>query len=227
MPGTSRRADLVALQALQNAFELEIQTFVAAYEELATTRSYASSSDFSLETECLLEGILSRVWQSWNKFCRQVIVESCLGTQTLSGPVAATPPAVSEQAVSAASIRVKNKAAVVWQGTNSLLRREPTWGDVDSLLDIVNGLAPSNAATLLGLCTMATPAAKVLQAIRNAAAHQNQETMATLGTLSLTYSAFAITHPCQSLFWVDGTSGELLLLSAVENLKDAAVYCVL
>jgi hypothetical protein len=37
-------------------------------------------------------------------------------------------------------------ALVTWQTQNTILRTEPTWGDIDVLLDIIQALAPANAA---------------------------------------------------------------------------------
>jgi hypothetical protein len=217
----------MSLHALQAGLEAEIATVSLLYEELATTRTFSSAADFSLEEECLLEGVLSRIWQSWNRFCRETIFESCLGTQDLSGFIAPHVNATTVGAISNAAIRAKKGARPIWSGTNSMLHLEPTWGDTDVLLDIVTRLAPANAAKLSGGCTLASPGAKVLQVTRNAAAHQNSQTMANLARLSSSYNAFSITHPCQALFWVEPSSGEFLFLQAVEALKDAAMYCAL
>src|SRR3954447_11285595 len=123
-----------------------------AFEQLAESldslaahvRDFASSkgsltlpSDFTFLDECLLEGILSRVWQVWGSFCRQCVMESCIGTISKSGvAILGLPDAVSEAHVSSAAILAKRGRPPYWGATNTSLRAEPTWGDVDMLANI-------------------------------------------------------------------------------------------
>lgn len=214
----------MSLDALHASLEVQLARLVTPFEELATTRTFSSSADFSLDEECLLEGVLSRIWQSWNWFCREMVIESCIGTQSLSGAIPQHPKASSIGNISAAAIRAKQKKFPTWSGTSNIkLRIEPTWGDVDVLLDIVTALNPVNALNLKNVCTLAEPGAKILQTIRNAAAHNNIQTMTSLLRLSPAYNAFSITDPCQALFWIESSSGDFLFLYALEALKDAAI----
>jgi hypothetical protein len=217
----------MSIDALQSVMEAELNDITALYEEIATASNLASSADFSLENECVLEGVLSRAWQTWNRFCRELIIESCLGTTNLSGPIAGHPSATSIVAVSMAAIRVRRHLMPVWRGANSVLRDEPTWGDVNVLLDLIAGLGPSNATSLNDLCTVAGPGARTLQAVRNATAHTNAQALANLARLSSSYVAFPITHPTHAMFWVSAISGELLFLDALEHMRDAAMGCAL
>ena len=121
--------------------------FVSAVDLLAElVRDFArrrgpldEASRFSLEDECFLEGILSRVWQSWSRFCRSAVFNSCLGTVNNTGnSIAALPAASSEAHVSGAAIRAhKNTNPPYWGVPNSVLRYEPTWGDVDVLVKVL------------------------------------------------------------------------------------------
>jgi hypothetical protein len=106
----------------------------------------------------MLEGILSHMWQGWCHFCRNLIIESCKGTTDMSGNLfPQLGGALSDQHVSAAAIRIKQRKTPIWGSQNAILRYEPTWGDVDVLSDIIKGTAPANAAALNGMCTLATP----------------------------------------------------------------------
>src|SRR6516162_521570 len=70
-----------------------------------------ASSHFSLLDECLLEGLLSRVWQAWNRFCRKCVIESCMGTTGATGlHIAGLPDAITEQHVSSAAIQAKKQS---------------------------------------------------------------------------------------------------------------------
>jgi hypothetical protein len=123
-------------------------------------KTLQAAADFTLDDVCLLEGILSQIWQTWCRFCRTVVVESCLGTQQVSGAsIPGLPNALSDLHVSGAAISAWRKKKPTWKTTNSVLRHEPTWGDVDILLDIVRGLSPANSGTIAGMCTMASPRA--------------------------------------------------------------------
>lgn len=216
------------LEGIQATFENDLAESVRAYEELATARTFAQASDFVHEDICMLEGILSHVWQGWCRFCRSLVIESCTGTIDLSGNICPQlPGALSEQHVSAAAIRIKQRRTPIWGSQNAILRHEPTWGDVDVLTDIIRGTALSNSGALLGMCTMASPSAKILQGARNAAAHHNSQTVSDLYRISGTFTTFPISHPCQALFWVENSSGKHLLPAAIEGLITASMYGVI
>lgn len=56
-------------------FEAGLIDSVRVYEELATTKTFASASDFVHEDRCILEDLLSHLWQCW---CRRRTL-SCRG----------------------------------------------------------------------------------------------------------------------------------------------------
>lgn len=186
-------------------------------------------TDFSLADECLLEGVLSRTWQAWNTFCRACVSESCLGTVDGSGlPVIAHPSATSEMHVSGAAIKAKpiGSAGPYWGPTNAVLRIEPTWGDVDVLDRIIRRLGPTNQAQLLAAMSTWSTSAKRLQAIRNAAAHHNPETMVGVLALRSASIAFPVTHPVQALFWQEPTTRDFLAVASIEGLRAAGMAAI-
>jgi hypothetical protein len=216
------------LEGIQSALENGFSESIRAYEELATKKTFGQASDFVHEDICMLEGILSHIWQGWCHFCRDLIIESCTGTTDISGNhFAQVTGALSEQDVSSAAIRIKQRKTPIWGQQNSVLRYEPTWGDVDVLTDIISGTGVANGTTLRGMCTMASPGAKILQRVRNAAAHHNPQTVAELLRISGTYSTFPISHPCQALFWVESTTGKYLLPEALDVLIMASMHAVI
>ncbi|SPA17222.1 hypothetical protein [Cupriavidus taiwanensis] len=189
--------------------------------------SIGSSADFTSHDEYLLEGILSRLWQAWCHFCRTCVVESCIGTINGTGAaVAALPHATTDAHVSAAAIRAKGKPPPYWGSTNSILRYEPTWGDTDVLTKIVPRLQPSNQGQLMAAFSHGHGAAKALQLIRNAAAHDNVQTRGELQALWSKYIVFPITHPTQCLYWTEPNTKDYLVFRAVDDLLDAGMAAI-
>lgn len=218
----------MALLQVHTEFEADLLEPTRVYEELATSKTFTALTDFTVDELCQLEGVLSRIWQAWCRFCRRLIFESCRGTINASG--LQIPPLAGAQTdghISGAAIYAWRNKGVNWRRSNLLLRLEPTWGDVDVLLDIVTLLGPANAGSLSGMCTLASSEAKMLQAARNASSHDNQQTLTQLIRLGGPYSSFPINHACQSLFWVETTSSNYLLPFVLQALRGAADYAVL
>lgn len=190
--------------------------------------SIRSASDFTLEDECKLEGLLSRVWQTWAGFCRLCICESCLGTTNGLGVIVPRHAhALSEAHVSSAAIRAKSPTTrVIWGSTNTLLRLEPTWGDVDVLNRIIPRLNPANQGQLLAAFSAGSQSAKALQFIRNASAHNNIQTMADVHGIRSRYIVFPVTHPVQALYWTDPATRDFLVLHAIEELLDTGLNAI-
>jgi hypothetical protein len=219
----------VALAATFNTLDVELHILAGELRSFAASRApLSAASRFSLRDECLLEGLLSRVWQAWCNFARTCIVDSCMGTVSASGAtVTALVDAHSEPHVSAAAIRAKNKQnPPFWGATNTVLRVEPTWGDVDVLNKILTKLRPNNHPQLLAAFSSIYSSAKALQTIRNGAAHRNAQTMAEVSSLQSSYVVFRISHPTHALFWTEPTSRDFLVTFAIDELRVAAQAAV-
>lgn len=190
-----------------------------------------SASDFTILDECLLEGLLSRVWQAWCIFCRSCVIESCIGTIDGAGlTIPPLPDATSTEHVSGAAIRANRKTTKppYWGGTpNTLLRVEPTWGDVDVLANVLPRLRPKNFAKLLAAFSSGHSSAKALQRIRNGAAHTNLQSLAEIDALRSRYIVFPIGHPTHALFWIEPNSKDYLATQAIEDLKDAGSAAII
>ena len=209
-------------------FSNELDLLVSEFEIIGCAITWpVSSNSFNLLDECTMEGLLSRTWQAWCSFCRACVIESCLGTVDGNGSlIAQHPSATTDLHVSAASIAAKKKKAVVWVGQNSILRHEPTWGDTDSLADIVPRLLPMNHLQLSSAFSSAHSSAKALQTIRNAAAHKNAQTMAEVVALMTGFLAYPIVHSTHALYWVEPVSSEFFVISALEDLRDCALSAI-
>ena len=112
-------------------------------------RSTSANRDI-LENWAKSEGLVSNTWQVWSVFCRQLIVCSSVGCQTRSGvSISATANPPTWERVSYVAICVRSKAIPRSGLTNNFLYKEPTWGNVDNVIDIVQELNPANKSQLL------------------------------------------------------------------------------
>lgn len=220
----------MALSAALAKLDLDLDALSVHFRDFAAARPVAGvPGTISLLDECLLEGLLSHVWQAWNRFCRTCVFSSCMGSADATGAViAAHPQALSEELVSGAAIVARKTAAQpnYWGSVNTSMRQEPMWGDTDVLQRILTRLQPSNAAKLLAAFSTAHGRAKTVQIIRNGAAHNHAENMADIVKLQSSYVAFRIAHPVQALYWVEPASGDFLITHAIDALKDAALIAI-
>lgn len=211
----------VQLEAELNSLSLHLRDF-AALKPLLN-----SSTQFSVLDECILEGLLSRIWQTWGGFCRTCVIHSCLGTVDASGVIVPRlASAESEAHVSGAAIRAKQSKRPYWDTPNEALRLEPTWGDVDVLTKVLTALRPDNFAQMLAAFSSGYSSVKALQLIRNCAAHNHIQNLAEVETLRSSYIVFPITHPTQAMFWVEPQSTDFLITHAIDDLKGAALTAV-
>jgi hypothetical protein len=219
----------MALQVVWMQLDSELASLAQHVRNFAATKpSIKSQTDFTELDECLLEGLLSKAWQAWGRFCRRCVIESCLGTVNAAGTaIAALPTAFSEAHVSGAAIRAKSKPnPPYWGFSNTLLRAEPTWGDVDVLVNILTRLRPANVAQLVAAFSSGHPSAKALQLIRNGAAHHHIQSLNEILTLRSAYFVFPIAHPTHAMFWTEPTSSDFLVTYAMQELRDAGVAAI-
>lgn len=167
-----------------------------------------------------LEGILSTLWQGWNRYCRHVVMASCLGCDTKTfGRIAGVQ--VSEHEI---AFIAKNQKGGVPPGTVSsltLTRLEPTWGDMAKLVHIITALAPVNSAQLLAAFGT-IPRVAHIQAIRNATAHRNNQAVNEIAAWQASYVAKRVRHPLEALFWTDPSVGKYLVLARIDDMSQAA-----
>lgn len=187
-----------------------------------------AASNFSFLDECLLEGLISRVWQAWSEFCRDCVVKSCLGTRTGTGTaVAALIEAIDEHHISGAAILANRKySPPYWGNPNTLFRLEPTWGDVNVLVRIISRLRPTNVDQLLAAFSSCYPNARALQLIRNCSSHNHTQNFTEVQVLRSSYIVFPISHPTQAMFWTEPGSGDFLITYAIQELKDAGLAAI-
>lgn len=143
----------------------------------------------------LIESLLSDIWQSWNGFCRDLIILSCQGTTARNGSlIAARGGDVSEMRLAYEAKQYSSQSRPKQNGPANFPKRyEPTWGDLDSLLRIISGLTPANTINLLAAIGSFSKI-KELQVLRNACAHKNSESIRELKSKFIAYRISRVTY---------------------------------
>ncbi len=218
----------MALAAVWSELDLDFNGLSSHFRDFAARRPQIDgASHFSVLDECLLEGLLSRAWQAWCRFCRRCVIESCTGTVDAKGSfVLPIPEAVSVEHVSGAAILAKKGKPPYWGTPNITLRLEPTWGDPSVLNTILTKLQPANSANMLAALSSGSSSAKALQLIRNGAAHSNSQTLGQINSLRSAYIVYPITHPVQAMFWTEPQSNDFLVTHALDDLKHVALSAI-
>jgi len=171
----------------------------------------------------LLEGALSDAWQAYCSFVRQLVLRSCTGCSTANGVIhaASISPSRWERA-SYIAIRAKQGKPIHPGQVNSFLWKEPTWGDANSIVNIISALNPGNATTLITHLSGGLTGPKHCQTVRNACAHRNHQTKSEVSNLAAAYIATRIRHPTDAMTWRDPTSSQLAFLSWLDDMRTIA-----
>jgi hypothetical protein len=170
-----------------------------------------------------LDGLLSYTWQAWCRFCRDLVVYSCLGAQTKAGvvlPVSVAP--ASQERVSYLAIQAKRGKPAAAGHTNAVWRYEPTWGDVSVLVKIVTLANPANTSQLLATFGGVTKGPLHLQRVRNASAHLNDQSFADLLAIQLYYLGSPIRFPCEASFWLDTVNADFAFVAWLDEMRHLA-----
>ena len=157
----------------------------------------------------LTEVLVSDLWQAWNEFVRDILIASCAGCVTRSGVIVAARPGLNSwQRI---SYEAKAYATVGKTGTpikklkakwlNSHRYQDPTWGDLDHIVDVVNGLAPANLTDLRSAFGATARGLKDLQTVRNACFHKNRESWDAVKDAETVYFSSSDTRDPSDLAW--------------------------
>lgn len=168
-----------------------------------------------------LEGLVSHLWQHWSMFCRRVVFLSALGCVTRSGKViaACVAPPVWER-VSYVAWRIHSGAKTLDPvAVNTDLKREPTWGDVQKVQNIVAAIPLSNAAHLVSCLGSVSRGPVDVQRVRNAAAHRNEQTFASVKGLNLYYNAKRLYHPIEVVTWTEPASRDFAFIAWIDEMR--------
>ncbi len=137
----------------------------------------------------LTEVLVSDMWQSWCRFSRELFLSSCRGCIARDGQeiFGISGDKSWKRLGYMAKQALGSQNATAHGHLNFQLRKEPTWGDLNVFLKIVNNIKPDNYQTLLSSYGSFS-SLKDLQLVRNACAHKNVETMTEVSSLSNVYN---------------------------------------
>lgn len=204
------------LHALRGRLETRLARADALFSELAKD----VRRNCRHEQVVYLDGLLSYAWQAWCRFCRDLIVHSCLGAKTKAGVIvpSCVSPATQER-VSYLAIQARQNKNPAPGQTNSIWRFEPTWGDVSVLVKIISLTKPANALQLLATFGGVTKGPAHLQKVRNASAHLNDQSFADVLAIQVYYLGAPIRFPCEASFWVDTVSADFAFVSWLDEMR--------
>lgn len=191
------------LGKLYSNFNSRCQSYRNRKIYIDSNKSSLNEWEFNYQTEVLI----SDVWQSWCHFTRKLLMSSCRGAVARDGSI------ISVRAGDNSWQRIGYEAKQASNGHNAtpnghlnfFIRKEPTWGDLDSTIKIINGLRPSNQGQLLNAYGSFSQI-KDIQTVRNACAHKNIETLTSLNPLLSRYTLGKINNAPQ-LAWATVNGG--------------------
>ncbi|MEZ4660787.1 MAG: hypothetical protein R2911_24815 [Caldilineaceae bacterium] len=103
--------------------------------------------------------------------------------------------------------------------TIATMRHEPTWGDQDKILDIIQQIRPDNHASLLTAFGLPVYGPKHLQIVRNACAHKHRETLSDVNRLLLDYSVTSIRSPTDIIWGIDNLTNQCAIYQWIDDLQ--------
>jgi hypothetical protein len=171
-----------------------------------------------------LEGLLSSSWQYWGAFCRAVVMESALGSRTTTGHEL-PPCAGSWQEVSYIAASVINKRKLKPGELNNELRKEPTWGDLKHLGQVINALELANRETLASSFGVDSVIPH-LQIVRNASAHRHSQNNRNVLDLRSYYLVSGLRHPVEALLWIQEESDQFAFTYWLEDMRIISTLAV-
>ena len=150
--------------------------------------------------------LISETWQTWCRFCCEVIMASCRGTHLRNGTLVLPRPANNNrQRVSYEISEYARSHTPLQNKQNAYLSQEPTWGDVNVLLRALPRLGVSNSVLLITAFGISTQAPTHLQIVRNACYHLNSETIRKVRSIQPFYIG-TVNHPCELIWCLESTS---------------------
>lgn len=172
------------LANLYKNFDSRCKSYDVRLNNIITSKAHIEEWQFNYQTEVLI----SDIWQNWSRFCRNLVLLSCQGTKARDMSIICKRNQDNswKRIGYEASMAVKKRPLTTNGHINFKLRLEPTWGDIDAFITIVNTLSPANKNTLTSIFGSFS-SLKDLQKVRNACAHKNAETILDLGILRKNY----------------------------------------
>ena len=164
------------------------------------------------------EGLISTLWQIWSSFCRSTLIASASGAVSGSGTCISSPFShLSEQQITYVLKQLSIQQEVVNGRTLSGMYLEPTWGDLNKLIEMAVGLNSTNSHELASAFSCGI-VLRDLQLCRNASAHLNRDNIKRILSARVRYSQTEFSHPSDLMLWVDPASKDFVWKVWIEEI---------
>ena len=209
--GYYRKKLLVRIAALDRAFDRHTQD---------------RPSKKRLDRIATQEGLLSGLWQAWCWFSREVVISSALGAVTTAGHSTHSPYAGhSEMEIAFVATQFSRRRSFTSVRALAGQYLEPTWGDIQKINLIINGLQPTNLNSLqTGFGSVVL--LRDLQFARNCCAHLNRENLFALKTARARFNQTKYIHPSDMMFWIVPTTSDFVWKEWVDEIDAASEVIV-
>lgn len=213
----------ISLDHIRKRFFRRLNVVDGAFERHLICPSLSSR----FEQYAFQEGLLSNLWQYWNLFCRDTIILSAQGALTSKGMLTISPfSGRTESEISFVSKQLSRQENI---GSVKPLRGrylEPTWGDVTSLNRISAGIGASNSSSLVSAFG-SVDLISHLQICRNACAHLNPESIASVTAVRVRYDDTSLRHPSQMMYWSDPVTKDFAWKAWIDEMMLIADFAVI
>jgi hypothetical protein len=211
----------IYLSAIRSRLLLRLHGLNNAFERHLVVRKLTFRTDrFAIQ-----EGLISQLWQSWNLFCRDVVIASSQGALTTGGASTSSIYAHLSDSELAFVARKYSRREPVSTFAPLGKHLEPTWGDFSKLNLIISGLRSTNDSKLLTSFGVAV-SINDLQLCRNACAHLNKDSVAKIGSSRVRYNETAFSHPSDFMFWIAPTTGDFVWRYWLEEMELISEFAV-
>lgn len=181
---------------------------------------FAKKLDYSeWQYNYLSMALLSQVWLKWCLFCRNVVILSCAGTESRTGTRIAPRAMDNSWQRIAYEIKNRNKPIRPIGQIIQFKRHEPTWGDIDVILQSLPIIVPNNRISLQTGFGMPLNGPKHIQYVRNSCYHTNDEAVKDVRNIMHYYIGAKIKHPID-LMWLKDRTGVNAIYSWIDDLEN-------
>lgn len=213
----------ISLEGIQKHFLQRLKIADGAFER------HVVDTPLTYRFDCYAfqEGLLSNLWQSWNLFCRDILIASAQGANTLAGVPTASPYTGRPEAeISYVSTKLSKNQSIGRIQPLAGRHLEPTWGDAVKLNRISVGIDASNSGSLASAFS-GVKLISDLQKCRNACAHLNSETVALVVGTRVRYDDTSFRHPSQMMFWSDPVTRDFAWKAWIDEMVLVSEFAVL
>lgn len=192
-----------------------LRSFKSETEWLAREYESAAASGFDRASQLACEMAIVRLHDSWARCCRNIVLRSACGCQTLGGARVAAAVGVTNEAEALAKYFATFR--------RSRLPQEPKWHSARDAIDAAQRIEISNRAEVVAALSSSSSPAETMRKVRNYYAHRTRDTVAKamatgiFPTLTVPY-VFNLNKP--------GAGGETILRAWIRELRliaDAAM----